>query len=148
MRSWFAAPILLQGVAMAFDEFHFHRKRGLGKWERIGHPLDTLTVLAPFFLMLMLPPSATATIAFIALCGFSCFFITKDEFVHARECEPMEHWLHSILFVLHPVVFLTAYLIWPEVAALGWRAWLPVLPILSLLLHQILHWNSPWQPLT
>ena len=148
MSPWFAAPFVLQGAAMVFDEFHFHRKRGMGKWERLGHPLDTLTVLAPFILILTVPPSAVAMIAYLALCGFSCLFITKDEFIHASECEPMEHWLHSVLFVLHPLVFLTAYLIWPDLAALGWRAWIPVASILSLLLHQILYWNTPWKPLT
>jgi len=24
--------------------------------------------------------------------------------VHARECPPAEHWLHAVLFVLHPIV--------------------------------------------
>ena len=38
-------PIVLQGVIMVVDEGWFHRTRGLPRWERIGHPLDTLTIV-------------------------------------------------------------------------------------------------------
>ncbi len=37
-------PFALQTCCMAVDEVHFHRQRGLPRWERLGHPLDTLTV--------------------------------------------------------------------------------------------------------
>jgi hypothetical protein len=39
-------PFALQMCCMAVDEVHFHRQRGLPRWERLGHPLDTLTVCA------------------------------------------------------------------------------------------------------
>lgn len=41
-------PFPLQMICMAVDEAHFHRWRGLPRWERLGHSLDTLTVLACF----------------------------------------------------------------------------------------------------
>jgi len=28
---------------MGVDEFYFHRRRGLPRWERLAHPLDTMT---------------------------------------------------------------------------------------------------------
>ena len=37
-------PIALQAMAMVVDEGWFHRRRGLPRWERLGHPLDTLTI--------------------------------------------------------------------------------------------------------
>ncbi len=52
------APLAVQGIAMAVDELHFHRRRGLGRWERLGHPLDTLTVLACIGWTLAVTPTA------------------------------------------------------------------------------------------
>jgi 2-polyprenyl-6-hydroxyphenyl methylase / 3-demethylubiquinone-9 3-methyltransferase len=43
MLGWLVVPLGLQALAMAVDEAYFHRRRGLPRWERIGHPLDTLT---------------------------------------------------------------------------------------------------------
>ena len=45
-------PFFLQGLAIFFDEFYFHHRRGLGKWEKVGHPLDTLTVLMAYLFLL------------------------------------------------------------------------------------------------
>ena len=47
----------LQGLAMLVDELLFHRRRGLPRWERIGHPIDTLSVLACYGVSLWLPPT-------------------------------------------------------------------------------------------
>src|SRR5690606_8631765 len=85
----------LQGTLMLVDEFLFHRRRGLPRWERIGHPLDTLTVLIPVALTTVFPPTAAFTGAFLAMALFSCLFVTKDEWIHARHCAPGEQWLHA-----------------------------------------------------
>jgi hypothetical protein len=45
--------------------------------------------------------------------------ITKDEWVHADQCNAGEHWLHSVLFVVHPVVLITAGLMWADAAPLN-----------------------------
>jgi len=77
-------PALLQMLAMAVDEFVFHRRRGLPRWERLGHPLDTLTAAACYGWLAFAPPSESSTLGvYVGLCAFSCLFITKDEFVHA-----------------------------------------------------------------
>ena len=98
-----ALPLALQAVAMFFDEVLFHRRRGLSRWERVGHPLDTLTVLACFAVAIAAPPVTRWLFAYVALSAFSCLFVTKDEWIHARDCSPAEHWLHAVLFVLHPI---------------------------------------------
>ena len=77
------------------DEFYFHVKRGLPKWERIGHPLDTLTVLACFAFILIFPYSSLNLKIYIGLALFSCVFVTKDEFVHKECCPASEQWLHA-----------------------------------------------------
>jgi len=99
------APVAAQGVLMVVDEFYFHHRRGLGRWERYGHPLDTLTTLLCFVIPALFPFSLRAALGYAVLCLLSCVFVTKDEWVHAKQCEPAEQWLHALLFVVHPVVF-------------------------------------------
>jgi hypothetical protein len=70
--------LLLQMLAMCVDEMLFHRARGLPRWERIGHPLDTLTAALCYGWLLFVPPSASHALGvYIGLCAFSCLFITK-----------------------------------------------------------------------
>ena len=78
-------PIVLQGVILVVDEGWFHRARGLPRWERIGHPLDTLTiVLCLAWLLATTPGSSSALPVYIGLAIVSTLFVTKDEGVHAR----------------------------------------------------------------
>jgi hypothetical protein len=106
-------PLALQALAMTFDELYFHRRRGLGAWERLGHPLDTLTFLACITFLLVFPPTPRAVVGYVGLAAFSCLFVTKDEAVHARCCSAAEHWIHAVLFVLHPVCLASLGVLWP-----------------------------------
>jgi hypothetical protein len=138
-------PAVLQMVVMVFDEFVFHRQRGLPRWERVGHPLDTLSAMLCYGWLVLTPPNGSHGIGiYVALCAFSCLFITKDEFVHARLCEPTETWLHALLFVLHPIVFLAFGVIWQQGHA-PWIARLELLLTLGLLTHQVVYWSLPWR---
>ncbi len=105
-------PIFLQALIISIDEFYYHYKRGLPKWERIGHPLDSLSILLCWSFAALKLPSENNIFAFALLCIFSCLFVTKDEFVHARECNGAEHWLHAILFLLHPICFYALFALW------------------------------------
>lgn len=147
-------PLALQALAMSFDELYFHRRRGLGRWERIGHPLDTLTFLACIGFLFLFPPTTRAVMGYLGLAAFSCVFVTKDESVHAGSCSASEHWLHAVLFVLHPICLASLGLLWPslhsrsevvEGSALVARA-LPgqLLMTSAFCLFQILYWNLPW----
>ncbi len=134
-------PALLQMLAMFLDEFVFHRARGLPRWERLGHPLDTLSTLLCYAWLVYTPPDRPHALAvYVALCAFSCLFITKDEFVHARLCEPAETWLHALLFVLHPIVFLGFGVIW-QLRLGAWLITVELLLTLGLLLQQIVYWS-------
>lgn len=106
-------PVALQMLCMALDEFFFHWQRQLPRWERLGHPLDTLTVLLCLAWLLAAPPGVAALNVYLGLCVFSCLFVTKDELVHRRLCQAGEHWLHAVLFILHPLSLLGAGLLWP-----------------------------------
>jgi 2-polyprenyl-6-hydroxyphenyl methylase/3-demethylubiquinone-9 3-methyltransferase len=133
-------PIALQALAMLVDEAWFHRRRELPRWERVGHPLDTLTIAACLAWLLAVPPSAQHALpGYAALAIASTLFVTKDEGVHARLCSAGEHWLHAVLFALHPIV-LAAF------AGLWWHGERTLLGIqLALVLafaaYQVVYWN-------
>lgn len=105
-------PLALQGAAMMVDEGVFHRRRGLPRWERIGHPLDTLTLAACLAWLVAVPPGHAALLVYAGLAIFSTLFVTKDEPVHARLCGGGEQWLHAVLFVLHPIVLAVLGVAW------------------------------------
>lgn len=132
-------PFLLQALAMMFDEFYFHHRRGLPSWERIGHPIDTVSVLVCYIYVLVQPYDSNELWIYITLCGISCLLITKDEFVHTRECEASENWLHALLFVLHPISFLSAGLLWQQ-NDLDFLK-IQTLLISFFLIYQILYWG-------
>lgn len=166
---WYMAPFpfLLHGIGMLIDEAWFHRRRGLPRWERLGHPLDTLTVLACYVLALVLPSTGAGLTVYLCAAVFSSLFITKDEWVHVRHCTGGEMWLHAFLFIMHPVLLAIAG---------AWRfaspsafpsSLLPSLPqafpdagraffgaflvgqaavTAMFLLYQLLYWNGPWKP--
>ena len=153
-------PFVLQLLWIGVDEFYFHQKRSLPKWERIGHPLDTITVLACLFWVFFVTPTATAVAIYVGLSIFSSVFILKDENVHRQECETIEHWLHVLLFTLHPLVLISAGLLWPALHAnakqafplvrfSGWERpfFIANLTVIILFfIYQTIYWNFIWRP--
>lgn len=133
-------PFIIQGLCMLVDEFYFHEKRGLPRWERLGHPLDTLTVFAALGYLLL---NQVNSIVYLGLSLFSCLFITKDEFVHKEKCGAFEQWLHALLFVLHPILFLSAFWLWQEKDFTFLKIQSGI--IVAFFLYQILRWSIPWR---
>jgi len=153
-------PFIIQTIVIFIDEYYFHIKRGLPRWERIGHPLDTLSVLLCLLFVLFVPYSMDALKAYLALAIFSCLFVTKDEFVHKHHCPASEQWLHSLLFLNHPIVLTSLGIIWliiEEAKSPAWVAHLDHSPLLHpflitqtvfitlFLLYQIIYWNFIWK---
>jgi len=158
---WLSAPLIIQMLCMAADEFWFHRKRGLPRWERIGHPLDTLTVVLCLTWIICFPPERQTILVFVVLAAFSSIFVTKDEPVHKRHCSAGEQWIHAILFLLHPLVLADAGLLWPAIWSSPPPAHLwavqysgferPFLFFLCALMigfgvYQFVFWNLLWPP--
>ncbi|HEX2734393.1 MAG TPA: hypothetical protein VHM70_22440 [Polyangiaceae bacterium] len=142
MIRWAALPMGLQALAMLVDELHFHRQRGLPRWERIGHPLDTSSALICYGLTLSLAPTSGNLIWYVLAATFSCLLVTKDELVHARYCSPWEHWLHALLFVIHPIVLGVGALLWFEQERT--LLWLSASLTAAFGSYQALYWNVPW----
>jgi hypothetical protein len=150
-------PFLLQTAIIFFDEFYFHWKRGLPKWERIGHPLDTLSTLICFVFVLIFPFDAWHVKIYAALALFSCIFVTKDEFVHKECCPASEQWLHALLFINHPIVLFLLGILWTlykayplpsflhslmqDRALVGMFLWMQTLFIGAFALYQAIYWN-------
>ena len=158
---WLSTPFLAQMLCMTVDEFWFHRKRGLPRWERIGHPLDTLTVVICMAWILCIQPNRWTVLAYVAMAVFSSIFVTKDEPVHKRHCPAAEHWLHAVLFLLHPIVLANAALLWPAVQnsappALLWavrysgfeRPFITCAcaAMIGFAIYQFVFWNLLWHP--
>lgn len=139
-----ALPFALQAGTMMVDEFYFHRERGLPLWERIGHPLDTLTVVICYGFLLLSEPGRPALFVFTALALFSILFTAKDEPIHAKLCRAAEHRIHILLFALHPLVLGAACLFW-WVGTPASRLLLLAQGLLTALfmIYQALFWNFP-----
>lgn len=154
-------PFAVQTLIIMADEFYFHVKRGLPKWERLGHPLDTLTVLACFAFVLFVPYSSSALKIYIALSIFSCFFVTKDEFVHKECCPASEQWLHAILFLNHPILLTATGLLWRAIDKPPLPLWInELVPYAQniqmffyvqtgfsalFFIYQLIYWNILWK---
>lgn len=129
----------LQGILMIIDEGYFHRKRGLPKWEKWGHPLDTLTVIFSFSILSFFSQNSTTEILFWTSFVFSCIFVVKDEIIHYKVCEPGEMLLHGFLFILHPITLYCGYLLWGvEPLLLKMFTFL----LLGFFLYQVIYWSN------
>jgi len=133
-------PVLFQCVLMVVDEGWFHRIRGLPRWERISHPLDTLTLVGCLgWLVATESRSPAALSVYVGLAVFSTIFATKDEAMHAGLCSAGEHWLHAMLFALRPIVLAAFMYLW----------WIGTVSLLvgqlgitiGFLAYQVIYWN-------
>ncbi len=106
------------------------------RWERWGHPLDTIFLILPLSLLVFIP--TLPLWIYILTAAFSCLFITKDEWVHSQHCNAFENWLHAVLFVLHPLVLVFAWLVHLEQPAL--ILWM-LPPMGIFLVYQLIYWN-------
>jgi hypothetical protein len=132
----------LQGAAIFFDEVFFHRRRGLPKWERVGHPIDTLTVVACLLFLYFVERTLTTEIIYYVMAGISCLCVTKDEWVHRKFCSAEEMWLHGVLFMLHPLVLFSAMAVW-ETA--GTTLLAVSAAVFAFFLYEVIYWNFIWK---
>jgi hypothetical protein len=156
------APFLIQSILIIFDEGKYHIKRGLPKWERIGHPVDTLSFVLCLFFVQITNYTATNLIWYILVSSASCLLITKDEFVHKHHCEAGEQWVHAVMFVNHSVMLTTLGLLWYAVkGACPSEFFHPLVKnkelisqflkaqtlfTVSFMAYQIIYWNIIWKP--
>ena len=150
-------PFCLQALAIGVDEGYFHVRRGLPKWEQIGHPLDTLSYLICLLVVLYAPFNTTNLYIYCGLAILSCLMVTKDEFIHKEHCPGAENWLHALLFILHPLVLILTGLIWSVTQGLESFSWLDnsvgltlflelqTAAVFIFFLYQVIFWNIIWK---
>lgn len=159
--TWFLfIPFSIQSICMFVDEFHFHIKRGLPKWERIGHPIDTLSVIVCLLYLIWVPFSSFNFFGYMLLSLISSLLITKDEWVHKEHCKGTEQWLHALLFINHPILLISFGLMWVKQyssSSNNWVSWFDHSPLFvpfflsSLILmvlfciYQVVFWNLLWK---
>lgn len=143
LKYLFLITIILQGLALLIDEFYFHHKRILPKWERIGHPLDTITIIICTGFPLLFNLNEINIKLYVGLAIFSCLFVTKDEWVHSKECNPFENWLHSILFIIHPIYLIGIWWFWSNQEFKLIQLFL--LGSILFLTYQLIYWNILWK---
>lgn len=108
-----------QGALMLVDEVVYHAERGLSRREALGHCADSLVFAAALSLPALAAPSERAVLAYATAAAFSTVFVAKDEGIHARECGAPEHWVHALLFALHPCVLIADGALWVRGGAPG-----------------------------
>lgn len=154
-------PFFVQALLIAFDEGYYHLRRGLPRFERIGHPLDTFTILACLVYTLAVPFSPELLKGYVALALFSSLFVTKDEFVHSEHCCAAEQWLHACLFLNHSIMLTSLGVLWAAMYGAGLSPILAtlvppkevirqilgatVLSISGFMIYQIVFWNFVWK---
>jgi small-conductance mechanosensitive channel len=134
----------MQAFAITWDEFVYHRKRGLPPWERISHPIDTLAMILCLLVPILSSPTRDHLILFALLGAISSLLTTKDEKIHATRCDWKEHWLHSLLFIVHPLVLVAAAYFWTHATAHPRFAEIlsAQVALMSLfLVYQIMYWG-------
>lgn len=123
-----AAPLAaVQGALMLADERVYHAERGLSRREAWGHAADSFVFALTLSLPALLAPTLRAVLLYAAASIFSTLLVTKDEGIHARECGAPEHWVHAVLFAVHPCVLAAAGALWVRGEGTLVRACLPVL---------------------
>ena len=140
MVAYCLIPILFQCVLMVVDEGWFHRVRGLPRWERISHPLDTLTLVGCLAWLIATESRSPAALSvYVGLAVFSMIFATKDEVMHTGLCSAGEHWVHAMLFVLRPIVLAASMYLWWIGAASLLAGQLGI--TVGFLAYQVIYWS-------
>ena len=104
-NGWALLPFLIHNTIMMIDEFYYHHKRILPRWEKLGHPADTVTYIFCLGLVLFLPHQRW-TILYLCVALFSTLFVFKDMPIHAHYCSFGEKCLHGLMYFLHPLQLL------------------------------------------
>lgn len=134
----FSLSLGIQGTLLMYDDIVLHRRRGLPKWERIGHPVDAFFFSLPIGLAAFMQ-SATPAEAYFTLSLLSCLVILKDEWVHVGRVGALEATLHAALFVIHPITLMTAWRLAQTGPTIGlFIAWIALLGVVGC---QIIYWN-------
>lgn len=134
----FALSLGMQGILLLYDDVVLHRRRGLPRWERAGHPIDAFFFSLPIAIAAFGGPTTPSGV-YWTLSFLSCIIILKDEWVHVGRIGALEATIHAALFVIHPVTLVAAWRLAQTGETLGLvLAWIALLGVVSF---QTIYWN-------
>ncbi len=129
-----------QALLMFVDEAVFHRRRGLETFERWGHVADTALFCTALSVPAFWTPTQAALLSFTGLAIASCLLVTKDEWIHTEACEPIEHWCHAMLFILHGALLVVVGVLW-FLEPWAWELKALAASVFAWGIYQHLYWN-------
>ena len=101
----------LQVILFQLDEYYFHRNRKLSRKEIISAISDGFLYIIPLIIATFTRFQEGRREFYIALSAISCLSIIKNEFFYPA-LNVKERVLHSLLYVLHPILLYSFYLSW------------------------------------
>jgi hypothetical protein len=106
------ALLALQSGLQLLDELRFHRRRGLARIEGWSHASDAFLFGLIMGIPAFWPPAGPALTIYLIGAVLSLLLVTKDEWIHARECTGTELWLHALMFIIHPLLLAGLAVLW------------------------------------
>ena len=136
---------IIHGILLNIDEHIFHKKRGINKIELWNALFDMALFIAPIFIALFTKFSYWWEKVFIAFCMASCLSIAKNELFY-KGLDVKERLVHSLLYVLHPVILYAYYISWQtNYFDHHYYVWLTQLAFMLLgiqsITYRIIYWN-------
>ena len=138
--------MILQVVIFHVDEYYFHRKRTLSRKEAVGMFIDGALYLPPIVIASFAPFSDFWKTVYIVFSILSCLSIIKNEMFYEHDVTKKERLVHSILYVLHPILLYTFYFSWKgNFFAHNLNFWMVQILYMGFgfktLTHQLIYWN-------
>ena len=138
--------IILHVIIFHIDEYYFHRKRALCRKEVLGMFLDGALYLPPLVIASFAPYNDTWNVVFISFAVLSCISISKNEWFYKDDLSLKERWVHSVLYILHPILLYGFYHSWiNNYFVHNLNFWMVQIMYLGFgvktLTHQLIYWN-------
>ena len=135
----------LQVILFHVDEYYFHRKRGLSKYEIASAITDGAFYVLPLIIATFAKFDSIWKTIFIVLAGISCLSIAKNELFYPA-LQVKERIIHSLLYVLHPILLYSFYISWKgnffDAYPNFWILQLLYVAIgFKTVIYQIIYWN-------
>ncbi|MCB0392744.1 MAG: hypothetical protein KDD58_15750 [Bdellovibrionales bacterium] len=138
--------IILHVIIFHIDEYYFHRKRVLCRKEVLGMFLDGALYLPPLIIASFTSHSPFWKTTFITFSILSCISISKNEWFYNSDLTRPERWVHSLLYILHPILLYSFYQSWVDnYFVQNLNFWMVQIIYLGFgvktLTHQLIYWN-------
>jgi hypothetical protein len=150
MLAFMLSSILIHGALFMGDEYLFHKKRGLTRAEINNSLVDGALFLVPLVISIFFPFTIITKWIFLTTAFLSCISIVKNELFYHELCV-RERLIHSLLYVLHPIILYSFYISWSQNYFHDYpNFWMIQLIYIffgtKTLAYRIIYWNYIFEP--